>query len=335
MGKRKTACLLFLFFFITIVPLCGITIKLGSLAPTDSPWDKLLKQLAADWEKASSGRVTIKIYAGGVVGDEAVMLRKIRLGQLHAAAITGVGMNQIHQGVLALSIPMLITNDDELSYALENLGPYFEGALEKKSFKVIMWTFAGWTHIFSKQPARTPEDLKKQKLWVWEGSSKELQIWKEAGFHPVPLALPDIMTSLQSGMVDSFFTTPLSAAAYQWFGIASNMNEMNWAPMIAGIIIASSTWEKIPKDLQPTFIDIAHKAGIRITEETKKADAEAMRIMKKYGLTSYPPAKDSESEWKKIIDKYFDKYIDSEIGRESYIKVKNLLSDYRKNAKAK
>jgi TRAP-type C4-dicarboxylate transport system substrate-binding protein len=312
-----------------------LTIKLGSLAPADSPWDKSLKQLAADWEKASSGQVVIKIYTGGTVGDESEMLRKIRLGQLQAAAITGVGINQVYKGVLALSIPMLVTTDEELAYVLENITPYFDSEISKKSFKVVVWTFAGWTHIFSKKPVNTIEDLKKQKLWVWEGNSKEIQIWKEAGFKPVPLGVPDMMTSLQSGGVESLITTPLTAAAYQWFGIAQNMNEMNWAPMIAGILISTSTWEKVPKNLQPALLDIARNTGIKIFDDTKKSDAEAITIMKKYGLKSQASSALQETEWKKLVDQYFTKYIDTEIGRDSYTRVKTLIDKYESNAKRK
>jgi TRAP-type C4-dicarboxylate transport system substrate-binding protein len=324
-----------LIFLLANFSMHGLTIKLGSLAPANTPWDKYIHQIGSDWEKASAGKVVLKIYPGGVVGDETVMLRKIRLGQLDAAAITSVGMNQIYQGVLAFSIPMFITKNDELSYAIEKIGPYFEAAMEKKSFKVIVWTFAGWTHLFSRHPAPKPDDLKTQKLWVWEGNSRELQLWKEGGFHPVPLAAPDMMTSLQSGMVDAFIATPASAASYQWFASANYMCEMNWAPLVAGLVISSAVWAKIPPELQPVLLDIAHKTGPVISEESNKLDAEAVRIMKENGLKTYPVTKENISDWKSTVDKYFDKYIETEIGRDTYDKVNAVITDYRKNAKQK
>jgi TRAP-type transport system periplasmic protein len=333
--KRIIGCSFVCCLILSVIPLFGLTIKLGSLAPSDSPWDKCLKQLASDWEKASSGQVIIKIYTGGTVGDEAEMIRKMRLGQLQAAAITSNGINQIYKGVLALSIPLLVNKDDELQFVLDKMSPFLDEEIAKKSFKVVVWTFAGWAHVFSKQPVSLPDDLRKQKFWVWEGNSKELQLWKEAGFHPVPLGVPDMMTSLQSGMVDAFISTPLTTASYQWFGIAKNMNEMNWAPMIAGVVINSSVWNKIPKDLQPTLLDISKKAGIQITGETVKADAEAIRVMKNYGLKTQGATAANEAEWKKVIDKYFGDFINSEIGSDSYSRVKNLLLDYRAHGKEK
>jgi TRAP-type transport system periplasmic protein len=333
--RKMLAILTLLCIVMPCINLTALTIKLGSLAPADTPWDKQLRKIASDWEKASNGRVSVKIYTGGIVGDEVEMIRKIRLGQLHAAAITGVGMNQIYKGVLAFSVPLLIRTDDELSYVLEKAAPFFEAEMAKKSFTVVTWTTAGWAHIFAKQPVRSPSDLKKQKFWVWEGNSKELQIWQEAGFPAVPLGVPDIMTGLQSGMIDALISTPLSAGSYQWFAIAKNMSEMNWGPMVAGIVVYTSVWNKIPKDLQAKFLEIAHKAGPLIAEETKKADAEAITVMKKYGLNLVPQTKQGEIEWKNIVDKYFMQYINSEVGIDSYNLVNNILKQYRSNAKNK
>ncbi|MBN1697420.1 MAG: TRAP transporter substrate-binding protein DctP [Spirochaetales bacterium] len=327
--KRHILFLMILFFLIT-GEVFGLTIKIGSLAPSGSPWDKCLKRLAAEWKSISGGKVQVKIYPGGIVGDETVMLRKIRLRQLHAAAITSVGLNTIAKGVLALSVPMLIRNDAELEYVLERMIPHFEEELTKKQFIPIIWTFAGWGHFFSKKPVVRPSDLKEQKMWVWEDNTNEIQIWKEAGFKPVPLPMPDVMTSLQSGMIETVMATPLSAAAYQWFGIANHMCGMNWAPMIAGIVIAKSTWDKIPETLRPRLLDAAREAGKTLNEETRRTDEEVMEIMKANGLVVNPVPEQAVREWKAVVDANFQRLIDEEFGAEAYEMIKVLLDEYRK-----
>jgi TRAP-type C4-dicarboxylate transport system substrate-binding protein len=318
-----------------LIILCGtsfaLTIKIGSLAPSGSPWDKCLKKIASEWKKISNGEIVVKIYPGGIVGDETVMLRKIRLRQLHAAAITSVGMNSIAKGVLALSVPLLIRTDEELEYVLQKMIPYFEEELEKKQFVTILWTFAGWGHFFSKKPIVKPEDLKAQKLWVWEDNANEIQLWKEAGFQPVPLAMPDVMTSLQSGMIEVITATPLSAAAYQWFGIADNMCEMNWAPMVGGIVISKSTWEKIPAGLRTKLLTAAREAGKTLNEETRRTDEEVLGIMKQYGLVVNSVPDTVVQQWQHIVDKYFQRLIEEEFGAEAYEMIKVLLDEYRKH----
>jgi TRAP-type transport system periplasmic protein len=232
-------------------PAGGQTIKLASLAPAGSTWDIGLKQIAADWKKVSNGSVTVKIYPGGIAGDEADVIRKIRIGQIQAAGLTGIGLSRIHNGVLAIQLPMVVRTDAELTYVLEKLKPVMEQELAQRQFKVLFWMPVGWVHFFSKSPVTGPDDLRKQKLFTWAGDPDGLQTWKEAGFTPIPLAITDMMTSLQSGMVEAFSATPLSAASYQWFGLAKNMCDMKWAPLIGGLVISTPAWESIPADVRP------------------------------------------------------------------------------------
>jgi TRAP-type C4-dicarboxylate transport system substrate-binding protein len=324
--------MVFMLIIISWGTLYGITIKLGSLAPANSIWDKCLKEIAAEWRKISHGSVTLKIYPGGIAGDESVMLRKIRLRQLHAAAITCVGLNSITKGILSVSVPMLIRTEEELFYVLDKMTPYLEEELEKKQFIAIGFTFAGWIHFFTRKPVIEPEDLKKQKLWLWDDSSSIVQVWKEAGFKVVPLAATDILTSLQSGMIDGLLTSPLSAAVYQWFAIAKNLTMMNWAPMTAGLVISKSTWEKIPEKIRPQLIESARNILQKLNREMIEADAGAIDIMKQYGLVTHTVTPDIEAKWKALIDKHFEKLIKSDFGEKAYKLVLNYLDTYRKLA---
>ncbi len=103
--KRSAAVLLAFAALAAAVPAAALTIKMGSLAPTGSPWEAGLKTIAAEWARLSGNDVTLKLYAGGIVGDEPDMIRKIRIGQLDAAAITVSGLNGIFSGVKALVLP--------------------------------------------------------------------------------------------------------------------------------------------------------------------------------------------------------------------------------------
>jgi len=331
--KKIYNLVLFLLIFVILSgQTYALTIKLGSLAPTGSPWDKKLKQLALEWKKISNGKVRITIYPGGIAGDESAMIRKIRLRQLQAAAITTVGMNQIAKGSLAMSAPLLIKTDDELNYILEKATPVFEEELEKNQFVTIMWTFAGWTHFFGKKPIFSPDDVRKQKLWVWDVSQAMIQVYKKAGFTPIPLAATDILTSLQSGMIDSLLGTALTSAAYQWFAIANNMCDLNFAPMIAGIVVSKSVWAKIPDKIKPELLETSRALAKVISEETRKADAEAIEIMKQYGLNVCEVDDNNIREWQEVVDTYFGDVVESDFGLDAYKMVKAQLEEYRKNA---
>lgn len=327
-------CLVFLALFCFAPPARALTIKLGSLAPIGSPWDIGLKKLSAEWNRISGGEIVMKIYPGGIVGDEDDMIRKMRIGQLDAAAITGPGMNRIYNGILAIQLPLFIRNDRELEYVLEKMKPYFEEKLAGKGFKVLIWHTAGWAHFFGKKPIVHPDDLKKQKMWVWDGDPNQLQAWKEQGFQPVPLAATEIMTALQSGMAEAFTTSPLTAAAYQWFGLAPNMCGMKWAPFLGSIIISNRVWDRIPEKLRPKLMETVRAIGVTLQKEALLADEKAVAIMQNNGLKVNPVPEQMVDQWKLAVDEGFKKIIGKSFEKAAYDKAKAHLEEFRrKNGK--
>ena len=152
-------------FFLT-VPASGLNIKLGCMAPAASPWGIALNKLAARWARISNGQVRLKLYLGGIAGKEGDMLRKMRIGQLHAAAVTALGLGDIAPELMALNLPFLINNEKEYRFVLEKVKAEFEEKIASKGFTVLGWSFAGWVHLFSREPVIYPEDLKGQRLAV-------------------------------------------------------------------------------------------------------------------------------------------------------------------------
>ncbi|MBN1897917.1 MAG: TRAP transporter substrate-binding protein DctP [Spirochaetes bacterium] len=317
-----------LFFYSQLVN--GQTIKMGSLVPTGSPWDISLKKIAAEWSKISGGKVKLKIYPGGIAGDEGDMIRKMRIGQLDAAAMTGLGLNRIYKGVVAIQLPLLIQNDRELEYVLNKMKPFYDKKIEEKGFKVLLWNRAGWAYFFSKKAIHTLDDMKKQKIFVWEGDADLVQTWKELGFKPVPLAATEIMTSLQSGMIDTLATSPIAAASYQWFGIAKYMSKLNWAPFLGGVIISSKAWNRIKKEYRDDFINVVEKIGAQMEKNALEADKKAIAVMKKHGLNILPVSDQVQKDWEITVNEGLKRLIGKSIPEDAYEKVKKYLEEYRK-----
>ena len=318
-----------------VLPLAGQTVvKFGSLAPIGSPWDTALKRIAADWSKVSAGKVVLKIYSGGIAGDEPDMIRKVKLGQLEGVGLTGFGLTWLDPAIMSLQVPLLIRTEDELDYVLAKMMPFYEASLEKKGYKVLFWTKVGWAHFFSKKPVVTPDDLKKCKIFVWEGSSDEVRVWKEDGFNPVPLPGTDIMMALQSGMVDALTTSPLTAAAYQWFGLAPNMCGMKWAPFVGAMLVSTKTWEAISPDLRTKLLESARRIGGSMQAEIAGADAKAMAVMKENGLKINPVPQAAVEQWSSMVEKGFVTKLGGKMfDKQVYDRIKALLLEYRKAAK--
>ena len=184
-------CIAAIFFSVSASTAQGageIVIKVATLAPQGSEWHKILQEMGAEWQKASNGRIVFRLYPGGVTGDDQDIVRKMRLGTLDAGLLTIGGLSYIDRGVIALEVPMAYADYDELDCVSAQIGPQLERRIEAKGFVVLGWTDGGWAHFFTRSPVRTPDDLKKLKMYVGTGDDQYVELVKRAGFNPVPAA---------------------------------------------------------------------------------------------------------------------------------------------------
>jgi TRAP-type C4-dicarboxylate transport system substrate-binding protein len=324
-----TACTAGLLFLAVLSPAPALTIKLGSLAPEGSPWDSALKKLAVEWNRISRGQVTLKIFPGGIAGDEPDMVRKIRINQLQAAAITGIGLQQIANDILTIQLPLLIRTDGEFEYVLAEMQPTFNTLLEQKGFTALAWSLAGWATFFTRDPVIYPQDLMKQKLQVDDGSPEMTQAWKKMGFHVVPLPATSVMSALQSGMVEAFTLTPLTAAAMQWFALAPNMAGLRWAPMVGGIIISNRTWARVPDNLKPELLAAIRVVLADLEGETRALEDKALEVMLNNGLQVHPLPAAAEEEWRRVVEDGFGLIIGKSFSAQVYEEIRTHLEVYR------
>jgi TRAP-type C4-dicarboxylate transport system substrate-binding protein len=308
----------------------ALTIKMGTLAPVGSPWEVEARRLAAEWERLSGGTVSLKIYAGGIAGDEPDMIRKMRIGTLNAALITVSGLQSIFNGVKTLSYPLLLQSDDELAYVLEKMEPYFDSELQKRGFKPIMWSPSGWVYFFSRAPVVTPDDLRRQKLWVWGIDDDEVQAYQRAGFQTVAIPATDLMIALQGGMVDALVTSPLVAASSQWFGITENMASMKLGPLWGAAIVSLKSWNQIPADLQPRLLEAAQKSAESLAPELAKADGQAIDVMRKYGLKISEVPPQAQASWEDLLQKTFAGLVGRSYDKTSFEMASQYLAEYLK-----
>lgn len=279
-----------------------ITIKLATLAPKDSPWHTILQEMAANWAKASDGKIKLKIYPGGVAGDEGDMVRKIRIGQLQAAAVTNAGLSHIATEVTVMTIPMAIDSWEALDRVRNVMASRLESLLAERGFIVLNWGDAGWVRFFVPVKSASVGIVQdKSKLMVWAGNDYTNGIWKSAGFHVVPLAATDVLTGLQTGMVNAFNTTPIMALASQWFPFAEAMIEMPWAPLIGATVMDKKTWDKIPASYRVELKEIAEDAGKQMQQQIRKLEADAISAMQERGLEVITPTPQQRRQWRALM----------------------------------
>jgi TRAP-type C4-dicarboxylate transport system substrate-binding protein len=264
----------------------AIVIKLGTLAPKGSTWETLLKEMGQEWSKLSNGQVTLRIYAGGTLGNEGDMVKKMRVGQLQAAALTSIGLHDVSPEPQAIDVPMMIESPAMLDYVRERVAPKMEKAIEQKGFVVLDWSEVGFVRFFSTKRFDSIKALQENaKVFCWEGDPASADAWRAGGFKPVIMSSTDIVPSLQTGLLDTVALSPLYAYTSQIFQKAKFMIDTPWASLTGAMVVRKDVWDKIPADLRPKLVAVAHETGKKIDAEVRRMDAEALKSMQAQGLT--------------------------------------------------
>ncbi len=331
--KNRILLILIILIFLS-GPIFSITIKIGSIAPAKSPWDKALRELGREWKSISGGQVNVKIYPGGIAGSEEDMIRKMKVGILGGAVFTNRGLTKIYSDFYVLNLPFTFNSEKEFLYVAEKMNPLFEERIEKKGYKVIIWSMAGWLRFFSENKIEYPNDLKKHKLSFTTGEPEIEQVWKKMGYQVIPNQMSDLMMGLQSGMVNAFYLPPLVAASGQYFPLAPNMLELKIAPIYGGIVISKDIWNKIPDKFKGKFMEVAQRLSIDLKNKTKNLEQEAVETMKKHGLKINSLPDGSMGKWRDASEKGFNSLINKVFSRQIYDKMIEYLNNFRKNKDA-
>jgi TRAP-type C4-dicarboxylate transport system substrate-binding protein len=307
-------------------------IKMGTLAPDGSPWHQALQLMGERWRKISAGQVKLVIYPGGVLGDEPDMVNKMRIGQIQAAGLSGAGLSGIEPGVMALQIPMMFDSYEELDYVRERVAPRLEKMVEARGYVVLNWGDVGWVHFFTTRPATRLGDMRKMKLLTLAGDNDTLELWKANGFRAVPLAATDILTGLQTGLVEAVPNTPLFALLDQSFGIARNMIDVKWAPLIGATVITRRMWDSLPAAQRSDMMKAAREAGVSLRDGIRKMGDEAIVTMQKRRLQVIHADAAALAEWRREAEGVYPKLRGGQVPAELFDEVRKLRDEYRATA---
>jgi len=303
-------------------------VKLATLAPEGTDWHGMLLEMGQEWSAVSKGSVRLKIYPGGVIGDERDMVRKMRIGQIHAAGITTEGLSEIVPDFSAYFVPLAYQTQEDIQAVTDAMLPSLEKQLEDNGFKLLHLGDIGWVYWFSSKPIRTPDELKKMKIFTWAGDFKWERLWEKAGYNPVPLASVDILSGLQTGLINTFATMPLYALSQQSFSIANHMLDLKWGVLMAGIIIDIKTWERIPKRYHKKLVGVTQSIQKKQNTLNKEAELQSIKMMKQYGLSIHTINNQEKDKWKDEVDKMSPDLRGDIIPSNIYDKVINLTNQH-------
>jgi len=329
---RTTGIVLLLFVCMAAANAYALTIKVGSVAPARSPWDKALKKLDQRWREISKGSVQLKVYPGSIAGSEADVIRKMRIGILSGGGFTNRGLTTLCSDIHIFNIPLLFQSDEEFERVFEAMKQDFEACIREQGFHVVIWNLSGWVKFFSANPVLRPKDLLAHKISFAPNAPVMEQAWKSAGYHLVRNEMKDLMMALQSGMVNAYYLPPLLAASGQYFALTPHMCNIRVAPLVGGIVITDKVWQRVPQQYRQPMMQAAERIAAELYQETVRLEEEAVQEMVKRGLNIHDVPADALKEWRQVADKGIQSLVDKVFSRTLYTRIKDLLTALRSRA---
>ena len=306
-----------------------VVLRLGTLAPKGSSWELILRKMGADWSQATHGDLHLRVYPGGSVGDEAEMIRKMRIGQLQGAAISNAGLAEIDSRAYALMLPMMFESYEEWDYVRRTVNPILEEKLMERGFIVLAWSDVGWVYFFTKKPMKTPADLTTMKLAGSHTESRTIDIFKWAGFNPVPISAVDMMTGLQTGLIDSVYMPIILAEGSQYYRQASYMTDMKWAPLQGAVVMHKQGWNRLTEAQKSDVLKITRHVGEELQRSNREQEQKSLEAMVKRGLEIVPVSDAVRSEWRGVAEKAYPRVRENLVPREIFDQVQTLRDQYR------
>ena len=308
----------------------SVKLRFGALAPRGTAWHRALLEMGEKWRAAEGTGADFIIYGGGSQGGEADMVRRLRVGQLNAAMLSVIGLNEIDPSVSALQkMPLVFRSWDELDYVREKLRPALEKRFQDAGFVVLCWGDAGWVRFFSKTPAMRPDDFRRLKIFTWAGDAPQADIMKSLGYQPVVLEVADILPGLQTGMINMVPSTPFWALTLQFYPHASYMLELDWAPMVGAIIVTRKAWDAMSPAGREALTKAGNEAGLQLRALSRRDQDESIAAMQKRGLKVQALTPELEAEWRAAAEQMYPLVRGKMVPAEFFDEVQRLLREYR------
>ena len=265
------------------------TIKVATLAPEGSTWMAVLREYQATVEEASGGRLQFRIFPGGVSGSEADMLRKLRFGQLDAVALTGAGLGLVVPEERVLDGALLFRDNAEIDAVYRQFTPELEHLFEERGYVVLGWAEVGPIYLFSTSPVASVEELRRLRWWTLEGDPLAAAIFDAFGVAPVPLHVADVLTALQTGVIDGVYSSPLALLALQWFSRVDYRLDLPLGHASGALLMNRRTFNRLASGLQQILVDNGRRYMAELQQRSRSDNDAALAALARRGVQPVAP----------------------------------------------
>lgn len=201
----------------------------------------------------------------------------MKSGQLHGAALSGVGLGKIFQSITALQMPGLFTSWTALDAARDALDAELTRGVRDAGFTVLGWYDVGRTRTMSKTvDIRKPTDLRGKKPFLWRDDIILPVIYTViGGVSGVPLNIPEVLPNLNTGAIDVVNATALEAEQFEWASKLDRIAAEPHAFVVGGLVISTRSLDALPADLKAVLVATGKVAAEALKKRIRSEDAAA------------------------------------------------------------
>ncbi|MFC1524089.1 TRAP transporter substrate-binding protein DctP [Thermodesulfobacteriota bacterium] len=258
--------------------------KIASLAPAGSVWAQRFDDFSREVLEKTNGEVGFKVYPGGVMGNELAVYRKMRIGQLQGGGFTMSGISEVVDDFRIMGLPFLFDSYEEVDWVKKGLWPHFKKAFAEKGMVLIAMTEVGFVYAMSTWPITSLGDMQKSKTWLPEGDKISPAYLKTAGVSGTVLSIPDVLTSLQTGLIDTVFNSFYGTIVMQWFTQAKYISDIPFGYAYGAFLVSNKKFSRLPATYRSLIESSAQKHFEILMRDTRTSNREALDVLKKNGV---------------------------------------------------
>lgn len=258
--------------------------KIATLAPEGSAYLAQWKEIRREIEEKTDGLITSKLYAGGAMGDDPDVVRKLRLGQLDAIAVTSLGAKLLVPEIAVFELPFLFEDWDEAKTVRDRLRPYFERLFDERGLVLVDWFHQGFIDICSKEPIRDPETLARNKVWAWSGEEVAIATLEALGVQPVTTTIPEVLTALRTNLVTVIPAASLALLALQWFSEIDYITPLSMRYEMGVIVVNKKSWNEVDPEILSVIEETFRRHRGEISDQLRRDNELALEEMFKRGI---------------------------------------------------
>lgn len=304
------------------------TLKIATMAPDGSIWMQALADAKTEVEAATGGAVKLKIYPGGIMGSEKDVLFKIKTGQLQGGGFMGYAIGKICPDASALMFPMVFHNYAEVDQALPQILPYLDAHAAQNGFESMGWTEVGFSYAYSTKPIANLDEFRVTKVWGLD-SPMLTELLLAAGVSFIPANITDVLTSLQTGLLETVFGPPAAAIAVQWHTKVRYYNEMQLTYAIGGVFVSSASWATVPPQHRDAVKAVITKHCQLLTPKVRNSDIEALDFMRKQGVQALAETPAARAAFDDVASSALNKIKGTLFSDEVWERLQSILRDIR------